>query len=99
MIDLVAETPISLREAAQMIPDSAGRERAVEACLRRYITYGLMGIHLDAAFLAGHWYTSREAMQRFAEQITEAKVRGPKRTKTRQRSVRRAQELLEKMGI
>jgi hypothetical protein len=36
----------------------------------RWIVKGVRGIRLEAARLGGQWFTSREALQRFAERLT-----------------------------
>jgi hypothetical protein len=59
-------------------------------------------IKLEAVRLGGHWLTSREALQRFAESLTlkcestSTPVRTPRQ---RQRAVERAKKQLEQLGV
>jgi hypothetical protein len=75
MFDLTSEQPISLAEAAALVPSSRGCERTATSTLFRWITVGARARHggivkLDGMRLGGRWVTSREALQRFAERLS-----------------------------
>jgi hypothetical protein len=108
MIDLTAETLISLHTAAALLP--AGRRgRAVHlSCLLRWILHGAKGpdggrVRLEGARIGGRWVTSKEAVQRFAERLTpdlDATPAPPPRTAAkRAKASARASAKLQKLGI
>jgi hypothetical protein len=107
MIDLSAESILSLRDAAKLIPP-ARRGRPVSfQCILRWAMEGARSptgerVKLKAIRLGGRWVTSRESLQRFAEALTPrsdnimSKSRTPRQ---RRRAAERAEAELERMGI
>jgi hypothetical protein len=75
MIDLVAETPLSLRQAAALFPINRNGRPVSVSCIFRWIAQGVRGpdggvLRLEALRAGGRWITSREAVQRFVEAQT-----------------------------
>jgi hypothetical protein len=75
MIDLAAETVLSLTEAAKLLPPARLGQPVTPSCLMRWVQVGARGadgrtVRLEALKLGGRWLTSREALQRFAERLT-----------------------------
>jgi hypothetical protein len=75
MIDLSAETPISLAQAARLLPPGRNGRPVTLGCVLRWILRGAKApdghrVHLEAVRLGGRWLTSKEGLQRFAEALT-----------------------------
>src|SRR5262249_25638885 len=104
MIDLRQETPISLADVPKCIPPGrSGRPTHISTVVR-WISKGVQGVKLEAIRLGGRWVTSREALQRFAERLTNVRAGNPIPTSVRTSSRRQAAAVLaerelEKLGI
>jgi hypothetical protein len=108
MIDLTAESTLSLEAAARLVPPSRGAKRTHLSTMLRWVLTGARGpagerIKLDAVRLGGKWITSREALQRFTERLT-PRLDGdpsplPRSPGQRARASERAANQLEKLGI
>ncbi len=70
MIDLAAETLLTISQAARIRPPARGGRPTHSSTIYRWITRGIRGCKLEAIRLGGTLYTSREAMQRFADRLT-----------------------------
>ena len=107
MIDLSKETPLSLTQAARLLPPGRGDRPVTLSCLLRWILRGARApsgqlVRLEAVRIGGRWVTSREALQRFAEALTpsfENASPAPRPPSSRQRASERAAKQLQKMGI
>ena len=69
----------------------------MSACYR-WVSRGVRGVRLDAIRIGGTLYTSLEALQRFADQLSTALVSGaaePKPPLTREKEIERAARALE----
>lgn len=77
MIDIAAEHLVSIaRASAHLPPRSTGR--AVHATtVYRWCTRGVGGVILESIAIGGCTYTSREAIQRFAERLTSRRRHRP----------------------
>jgi hypothetical protein len=103
---LMAETLISVSEAARSIPAHRGTGRCNPATVWRWITEGVRStsgerVRLESVRIGGRFVTSREALDRFIQRLSaDAGVAAPApRTPTqRQRSAKRADESLAKTG-
>jgi hypothetical protein len=74
MIDVTSERLISLPEAARLVPPGRYNKRPTLSTVLRWIQHGVGGVRLEAVRLGGKWVTSLQAMQRFAEALTDAEV-------------------------
>ncbi len=70
MIDLSSEPLITLAEAARLRPLGRNGRATHVATIYRWISRGIRGIRLEALRVGGALFTSREAVQRFAEALT-----------------------------
>jgi hypothetical protein len=75
MIDLTGESILSLKEAAKILPSFRSGRPVSFACVWRWVQKGCRAtngrkVKLEALRLGSRWITSREALQRFAEQLT-----------------------------
>jgi len=94
MIDVTTEQLLTLSEAAALLPG-----RPSVATLWRWRTRGAHGRRLESVVLGGKVFTSREALQRFAEQrggVDAPTVRTPHQ---RERDIRKAEAELNDAGI
>jgi len=60
-----AEGPVSLDQAAILIPARNARGHTSPATLLRWIINGKSGVRLEGARVKGKWHTSLAALQRF----------------------------------
>ena len=65
MIDVNGEQLLTLAEAARSLPRCPHI-----ATIYRWISRGVKGVKLEAVRIGGTQYTSKEAMQQFAERLT-----------------------------
>jgi transposase len=100
MIDINAEQLVPLREVPQFLPRRAGRKVHIST-VYRWTQRGVRGIQLESVRVGGSTYTSREAMQRFAERLSQpGQVQlpgGPATTRTRQQQIERAAREVERI--
>jgi Protein of unknown function (DUF1580) len=107
MIDITAETSLSLAEAAKLVPPARSGNRCHLSTILRWITKGAKApdgsiVRLEAARLGGRWLTSREALQRFSAKLTpstDAEAPAPRAPATRSRASSRAAAELERAGL
>jgi hypothetical protein len=109
MIDLTSESPISLAQAAKLVPPGRNGKKTHLSTILRWILHGAKApngelVRLDGARLGGRWLTSKEALQRFSERLTPT-LGGPPTTngvhtaRARERAAERAGRELELRGI
>lgn len=81
MIDVANEHLLTLSQAARRIPGRGGRKRIHPSCLYRWAREGVHGAVLETCVVGGTQFTSEEALQRFSEYLTAARLgpvaRGP----------------------
>jgi hypothetical protein len=70
MIDIHNENLINLRTAAKLRPCGRKGRPTHVSTVHRWIQRGVRGIRLEAVRIGGSLFTSREALQRFAERLT-----------------------------
>jgi hypothetical protein len=110
MLDITAESTISLTQAARLLPPGRRGRPASLSCLLRWVLVGARApsgerVRLEAVRLGGRWLTSREALQRFAEALTpplgDTTASPPHRSPTaRRRASERADaQLAEEFGV
>jgi hypothetical protein len=100
MIDLASETIISLSEVPKHLPAKRGR-RFHLATIYRWAQCGLRGVRLETLRLGGSRVTSVEALQRFAERLTNpAAGDADGRTDARrERAAEAVEAQLDRLGI
>jgi hypothetical protein len=108
VIDLAIELPLSLADAAKLIPPGRSGKRCHLSTPLRWILKGAKAldgtvVKLEAIRLGGRWITSREALQRFAERLTPRLDTQPAPTaranSRRRRACERAAAELERRGV
>lgn len=71
MIDPNSETLISLTEAAKLLPARRGGKKPHVSCLYRWTKTGCKGVVLESLQVGGTRCTSKEALGRFFQWLTE----------------------------
>jgi hypothetical protein len=102
MIDPNSETLISLAEAAKHLPRRRAGKRPHVSCVYRWTTSGCKGIVLESLQIGGTRCTSREALTRFFNRLTQGDAPDvpPIRTAAqRQRAADSAIKELERAGV
>lgn len=102
MIDITSETVLSIAQAAKAVPSRSPGKRVHTATIWRWISYGCKGILLESCRIGGSTYTSREALQRFADALTRANpksVRLPNQAASRSKQIEAAERACEAAGI
>ena len=79
VIDIHHEQLISLAQAARLRPRGRRGRPLHPSTIYRWISRGIRGIRLEATRFGGTFYTSREAMQRFADRLTAGSLATTKR--------------------
>jgi hypothetical protein len=102
-IDITHEGIITLPEAAAMLPARRGGRRVHVSTIFRWAQKGSKGVRLETIRIGSALHTSREAMQRFCDRLTEADpiptardVQGPA---SRRESHTKAERAAAAMGI
>jgi len=108
MLDVATEALISLADAARLIPPARSGRRTHISTIVRWITTGAAApdsqrVRLEAVRLGDRWFTSREALQRFADRLT-PQIHNPSpptssTPTSRRRASERAARELEQLGI
>jgi hypothetical protein len=71
VIDTTTEHLISLNEVAAYLPSRNGPGKKLAlSTIQRWISPGMYGVALESVKIGGGTYTSREAVQRFAEALS-----------------------------
>jgi hypothetical protein len=108
VLDLSIETPLPLKSATALVPPGRSGQRTHPSTLLRWIVRGAKApsgdrVRLEAVRLGGKWVTSREAIQRFAEQLTprfdSERLRAPRTPAQRRRADERADRELKENGL
>jgi len=101
MIDIRAEPLIPLRQVAAMRPAGRKGRPLHVATVYRWATRGIRGVRLEVIRLGGSLYSSREAVQRFADRLSAAPpgAEGREGTCRRHDSAARAADELSTLGI
>ena len=71
MIDHANETVLSLTDAASTLPRRRGGKRVNVATLYRWASHGCRGVRLETIQIGGTKCTSREALGRFFNRLTD----------------------------
>ena len=74
MIDPKFEKLITLKQAIRMIPKRRRGKRVHISCLYRWTLNGVRGVILESLQVGGTRCTSREALHRFFERLSEGTV-------------------------
>lgn len=70
MIDVTRESLVPVRDVPRCLPPRCKGNRVHISAVYRWMQKGVRGVVLDSCRIGGTTYTSREALQRFADQLT-----------------------------
>ena len=102
MIDISTEQLLTLPQAARVRPHGRLGRPTHPSTVYRWISRGARGVagvvQLEGVRIGGSWYTSREALQRFAEALTNGSTETVRGDTPRQRAAD-ADEELRRLGI
>jgi len=100
-IDILSEAVVSPTEAARLLPRRRAGKKPNVATLYRWMTTGCRGVLLESIQVGGTRSTSREALQRFCERLTNpSSPPSPVATSYAQRrAVKAAEKVLDAAGI
>ena len=93
MISLAIEEVLTVQAATSHLPPRANGQRVHVSTVYRWIARGIRGVVLESLRVGGTTYTSVQAIQRFAERVTESAARTSPRVEisgSRARAIDRA---------
>lgn len=90
MIDLSTEHLISIRDVPRHLPPRPTGRLVHISAVYRWILRGVRGVRLESIKVGGTAYTSQEALQRFGDRLSEARL-NPSLTPTPTTATRRKQ--------
>lgn len=101
MIDIAQEQLISLRDVPKHVPPRPNGKRIHLSAAYRWVMHGIRGVQLESIRIGGTTFTSVEALQRFAERLTQqAFPETPLTPKSRQRAIESAaSRVAHELGI
>ena len=107
MIDLKTESPLSLAQAARLVPPTRLDKQVHVSTILRWISHGVRGVRLEAVRIGVRWVTTHEALERFSAALTAQHFSPPspigtssrQDTSRRQRQQERVEEQLSALGI
>jgi len=70
MIAIATEDLLTFSQACSYLPRRRRGRKAATSTIWRWATRGLRGVKLEVIRLGGQSYTSREALQRFADRLS-----------------------------
>ncbi len=73
MIDITSEDLIPFRELPDHLPRQPSGKKLHLSAFYRYKKPGLQGVRLETVFIAGCSYSSKQALNRFWQRVTEAR--------------------------
>ena len=102
MIDIEREHLIAIRDVPRHLPPKGNGRRLHISAVYRWMSRGVRGVVLESVRIGGTAYTTREALQRFADRLNDTRG-GPtprsRTTLTRKRQLERAERrLAEELG-
>lgn len=103
MIDLQTETPIYLADVPAYLPKhpTSGKRVHINA-IYRWVRAGVRGVKLETIAIGGTLATSVQAVQRFCDACTAAKLGtlpAPRTNRQRQAAIEKAERDLQAAGI
>jgi hypothetical protein len=102
MIELAKETLIPIRDVPRRLPPRPNGKRVHISAVYRWTQRGIRGLVLEAVRIGGTTYTSCEALQRFAQELSAAESlnhgAGASRPRRRQELDTMRRRLTETLG-
>jgi len=99
MIDISHETLLTFSEACRCLPRRRRGRKASLSTIWRWSRHGLRGIRLEVVRIGGAVFTSREALQRFADRLSVDPARRDGAIDENSRHQASVEAQLRKLGI
>ena len=105
MIDVCSDELLTLKAVAKMLPSGRAGKRVHFSTVFRWATNGVRGVKLETVKVGHTRYTTREALNDFAERLSCADAQpqaippGWRTPRQRALALRRAEEALDRAGI
>jgi len=102
VIDFSQETLVAIAEVPRLLPPRANGKRIHISACYRWLSRGVKGIVLESVKIGGSTYTSKEALQRFAYQLSGKADPTPRPpiSESRRKEIEKAQhEVQEILGL
>src|SRR5262245_19897199 len=109
MLDLTSEPLLPLAAATKLVPPARRGRRTHFSTILRWVTRGValpdgQVVRLEGIRLGGRWFTSHQALQRFAERQTPKlggaeQTTAPRAAARRERGSDEAARALERLGF
>jgi hypothetical protein len=102
VIEFDSETVVTFAEATKLLPRRRAGRKPHISTLYRWASRGLKGVVLETIQIGGTTCTSREALQRFFDELSKNQrtdARSTASEETRDRRIRNAEKLLGENGI
>lgn len=100
MIQIDQEQLVAIRDVPKLLPKRRNGKYVHVSAVYRWISRGVRDVVLESVKIGGQRYTSVEALQRFADRLSDTATAVPKPRQTplsRQRAIARAAEELERI--
>lgn len=98
-IDLRSEDVVTIAEAVQGLPPHQNGRKIHISTIYRWISRGIHGVRLESLKLGRRLVTSHEAIQRFAERLSEPRGPGSPHSLEAARHAERFEEELDRNGF
>ena len=98
-MDLLRENLVTLSEAARALPSRRKGKSVHPSTLHRWALRGVGGHRLETVRIGGTAYTSREALERFAERLTAAPCAFQPTTLAKKVAVDEVESTLDGLGL
>jgi hypothetical protein len=99
MAEIFHESLMTLSEAARALPGRRQGKHAHPSTLYRWAVRGIRGQRLEVVRIGGTVYTSRQALERFAERLTAAPGGFPPTTPSRNPAIEAVEGTLDCLGL
>lgn len=100
MIDVAQERLVAITEVPARLPRRPNGRKVHVSAVYRWASRGIRGTKLEVVRIGGTTYSSIEALQRFADALTEAsgpRADPPQTPRYRERDIARAADKLEEL--
>ena len=100
-IDVLSDDVVTLAQAAKLLPKRRGNKRPHVSCVYRWTTSGCKGVTLESVQVGGTRCTSRQALARFFERLSQVKHGVPRSvaSSVSRRRIEEASQRLRDFGV
>jgi hypothetical protein len=99
VIDISTEKLLSVKEIARLLPPTRGGRPTHVSTVLRWILHGTRGRRLEAVRIGKNWFSSFEALSRFAEASPTTPIPSPASDRSLRVRRTKADETLDELGL